>query len=157
MSTGLVSPFAVRTVVSQKRGRGLSAKLSTVLKTLERSRRLFGNWRRKATKLQFRSSILSVAIFSLSHGLLIQLHATLWLPHSLSDHIIFQQNEPIILWGKSASHSRITVEIRDESSQDIIHNVQAVADANGRWQVTLKPLTASFKKHVGVESDAHSF
>ena len=130
MSTGLVSTFAMRTVVSQKRRRGLSAKLSMVLKTLERSRRLFGNWRRKTMKRQFRS-ILSFTIFSFSAGLLTELHAALWLPRSLSDHILFQQNEPIVLWGKSASHSKITVEIRDESSQDTIQIVQAVADANG--------------------------
>ena len=75
-------------------------------------------------------------------------NAALWLPHSLSDHILFQQGERLALWGKAAPHSEIIAEISNEESGAIIDTASAFTDADGHWELALKPLHASFKKYT---------
>jgi len=90
--------------------------------------------------------ILLLAFFAMSDGFS-ELHAALWLPRSLSDHILFQQDEPVVLWGKAAPNSEVTAEITGENTSERIETARAIADSNGRWRISLKPLKASFKKY----------
>jgi len=74
-------------------------------------------------------------------------YAALQLPKSLSDHILFQQEEPIVVWGKASPGSTITAEISYEDSGATVNKGSAVADADGKWAISLRPLKASFKKY----------
>ena len=94
------------------------------------------------------SACLLLLVCFLTAGVGYELRAALWLPHSLSDHILFQQAEPIVLWGKAAPHSTISTEIDDENSGVAVDNGDIVSDADGRWKISLKPLNASFKKYT---------
>lgn len=78
---------------------------------------------------------------------LIQVRAGLWLPQSLSDHILFQQNEPIVLWGKAEPKSKINIAMLDEQSQKFVREAHVSADVSGYWRARLKPLKASFKTY----------
>jgi len=83
--------------------------------------------------------------------------AALWLPQSLSDHILFQQKEPIVLWGKASPKSKIVAEIIDESSHKVFGSAHSIADPEGRWRVSLQALKASFKKYcIEIANDGES-
>jgi sialate O-acetylesterase len=73
--------------------------------------------------------------------------AGLWLPQSLSDHILFQQNEPIILWGKAEPGSKINIMMIEVESQKIVREAHVAAEASGRWKAELKSLKASFRTY----------
>ena len=91
---------------------------------------------------------LILLVFFLTAGVGGELRAALWLPRSLSDHILFQQEEPIVVWGKAAPHSKISAELGDENSGAAVDHGSAMTDADGRWRISLKPLKASFKKYT---------
>lgn len=91
--------------------------------------------------------IVILAFLLLFGGSLSQLRASLWLPHSLSDHILFQQNEPIVLWGKADAGSKINIMMIDEESQKVVRETHAAADATGHWKAELKSLKASFRTY----------
>jgi sialate O-acetylesterase len=88
-----------------------------------------------------------VGVVALFEGLIGQARAGLWLPHSLSDHILFQQNEPIVLWGKADPRAKINIMMVDEESQKIIRETHTAADASGNWKAGLKSLKASFRTY----------
>ena len=91
---------------------------------------------------------LLLVVFFLTAGMGGELHAALWLPHSLSDHILFQQAEPIVVWGKAAPHSKILAELSDENSGGAVDRGSVMADADGQWKISLKPRPASFDKYT---------
>jgi len=106
------------------------------------------------SKTKSAPACLLLSVFFLTAGVPCDLRAALWLPHSLSDHILFQQEEPIVVWGKAQPDAKISAELADENSGAAIDNGSAVADADGRWKISLKPLKASFKKYtVKITSD----
>jgi sialate O-acetylesterase len=98
-------------------------------------------------RLHIRSFFVTVCTLVATLFVCPRSNAELWLPHSLSDHILFQQDEPILLWGKAAPHSEITAEIADENSGAAIDKANALADADGHWRISLKSLKASFRKY----------
>jgi sialate O-acetylesterase len=61
--------------------------------------------------------------------------------------MLFQQDEPIVLWGKAAPGAEITAEISEENSGVAINRASTVANAGGDWVVTLEPRKASFREY----------
>jgi sialate O-acetylesterase len=90
--------------------------------------------------------VLSILTLLLIQGAS-EARAGLWLPNSLSDHILFQQNEPIVLWGKADPGSKINVLMVEVESQKIVREAHVAADANGCWKAELKSLKASFRTY----------
>jgi sialate O-acetylesterase len=83
--------------------------------------------------------------------------AALWLPHSLSDHILFQQQEPIVIWGNATPGAEIAVELADEKTGAVVGKGRAKTAADGKWKIQLDPLKASFKKYaVTITGDKES-
>ena len=69
-------------------------------------------------------------------GALSLTHAAIQLPAIFTDHMVLQQGQPVPIWGTSDPDEDITVTMGAQQQQ-------ATADADGRWQVKLDPLTAS--------------
>ena len=58
------------------------------------------------------------------------------LPKVFGDHMVLQQNRPIVIWGFADAGEEVTVTIGDASAK-------ATPDAAGRWQVELPALPAT--------------
>nr|WP_294895654.1 sialate O-acetylesterase [uncultured Pedobacter sp.] len=67
-----------------------------------------------------------------------QAKAEVVLPRILGNQMVLQQQKPIVIWGTANVGEQVSVSFANEYAQ-------AVADANGKWQVTLNPLKASFE------------
>jgi sialate O-acetylesterase len=93
------------------------------------------------------SPIVVLAALLLLGAGFFQVRASLWLSQSLSDHILFQQNEPIVLWGKADPGSKINVLMVEEESQKVVRESHIAVDTTGCWRATLRPLNASFKTY----------
>ena len=52
-----------------------------------------------------------------------------------SDHMVFQQNQPIVVWGTAGNAGQVTVELAGKSAS-------SRADDNGRWRVELDAMPA---------------
>lgn len=61
--------------------------------------------------------------------------ATVRLPAFISDHMVLQQDKPVALWGWADAGEKVTVTIGDQRHT-------AMANAEGKWSVTLEPLKA---------------
>lgn len=66
------------------------------------------------------------------------------LPSVFSDHAVLQRGEPVHIWGWAAPQENVTVRFHDQTRQ-------AVADANGAWQVWLMPEAAGGPYTVSIE------
>jgi len=55
--------------------------------------------------------------------------------HIFTDHAVLQRARPIAVWGSAAPRANVTVSLNGQSAQ-------AVADASGRWRVTLPKMPA---------------
>ncbi len=62
--------------------------------------------------------------------------ADLKLAALFSDHMVLQRDKPVPVWGWADAGESITVEFAGQKKS-------AIADATGKWQVKLDPLTAS--------------
>lgn len=58
------------------------------------------------------------------------------LGHIFQDHMVLQRDKPVALWGWADPGTGITVSFAGQTAQ-------AEADASGRWQVALEPLSAN--------------
>src|SRR5262245_12991220 len=58
------------------------------------------------------------------------LQADIHLPKVLSDHMVMQQNLPLVVWGHADPGERVTVSFRGQEAS-------SQADAAGRWRVSL--------------------
>ena len=58
------------------------------------------------------------------------------LPKVISDNMILQRNQIVNIWGKAKPYENITVTFKKQSKK-------TKADAQGKWQLLLDPLTAS--------------
>lgn len=58
------------------------------------------------------------------------------LPAILSDHMVLQAERLVPIWGWADANEKITVSFADQTAT-------TTANAKGRWQIDLKPLTAS--------------
>ena len=63
------------------------------------------------------------------------LAATLQLPGIFGDNMVFQQMQPLPVWGWSSPGTKVTVRFGSQTKN-------AVADADGRWEVDLRRLQA---------------
>jgi sialate O-acetylesterase len=61
--------------------------------------------------------------------------AQLKLSRLFSDHVVLQRQKPIPIWGWAAAKEKISVTMAGQT-------LQTLADATGKWQVSLKPLEA---------------
>ena len=57
------------------------------------------------------------------------------LPALISDNMLLQANKPAAIWGSADAGEKVTVGFAGQS-------LAAMADAQGRWKVSLKPLAA---------------
>jgi len=62
--------------------------------------------------------------------------ANVVLPRVLGHNMVLQRDKPVAIWGTAAPGEAVAVQFGGQ-------NPRTVADANGRWQVMLKPLAAS--------------
>ena len=62
--------------------------------------------------------------------------ADVGLPSVFSDHMVLQRDLPVPIWGSADPGEAVTVRFADRLAS-------TVADAEGRWRVTLDPLAAS--------------
>ncbi|OUJ75444.1 sialate O-acetylesterase [Hymenobacter crusticola] len=62
--------------------------------------------------------------------------ARIVLPRVLGHNMVLQRNKPLTIWGKAAPGEAVSVEFGKQKPS-------TTADADGNWQVTLQPLTAS--------------
>lgn len=60
-----------------------------------------------------------LALTLIAAGLGASVEAALWLPRSLSDHMLFQQGAPIVVWGRATPGSAISVVLATESGNEI--------------------------------------
>lgn len=67
------------------------------------------------------------------------LQAGIKLPNVLTSNMVLQRDQPVPIWGTSLPGESVTVAFAGQSK-----NAQAAAD--GRWQVSLDPMPASFEK-----------
>lgn len=58
-----------------------------------------------------------------------------------SEHMVFQREMPLPVWGEAAAGETVAVEFAGQSAK-------AIADANGRWQVKLGAVAASFTPQI---------
>ncbi len=58
------------------------------------------------------------------------------LPKVISDNMVLQRDKAVIIWGKAKPNENITVKFKKQSKK-------TKADAQGKWQLSLDPLTAS--------------
>ncbi len=63
------------------------------------------------------------------------LRAAVSLPNLISDHMVLQRGIPVRIWGTASPGEQVTVSFRGQSAS-------AAADADGRWEVYLKPMEA---------------
>ena len=66
------------------------------------------------------------------------------LPNVFSDHAVLQRGQPVHIWGWAAPEENVTVHFHNQARQ-------AVADANGRWQIWLMPEAAGGPFTVSIE------
>ena len=64
-----------------------------------------------------------------------RLHADIRLPKVLSDHMVLQQNLPLVVWGQADPGESVKVSFREQEAA-------TQADATGRWRVLLAPMAA---------------
>ncbi len=65
-----------------------------------------------------------------------QVQAEVRMPALFADHMVLQRDRPLPVWGWAEPGERVRVTLGSES-------VEGVADADGRWQVTLRPQPVS--------------
>lgn len=92
-------------------------------------------------------SIISVLLLFLFTSLA---HAELCLPTVLGDHMVFQRDAPVPVWGVADPGQSVTVRFADQVKETI-------ADNDGRWRVNLDPMPAEASPRVlQVESDGQT-
>jgi sialate O-acetylesterase len=55
------------------------------------------------------------------------------MPAIFGDHMVLQQGTTLPVWGSAAPGERVSVSFADRHGE-------TVADATGRWRVTLRPI-----------------
>src|ERR1700741_1909597 len=72
--------------------------------------------------------------------------AEVHLPAIISDNMVLQQGTKVRIWGKARPGERVTVTFQNKSND-------AVADAQGRWQVFIGPLKSGAAAELTVKGD----
>ncbi len=82
-----------------------------------------------------------IAAFLASALLVAELRGDVSLPPVFGDHMVLQQGATIPVWGEAAPGERVTVRF-------VGRYAETLADASGRWRVTLRPVPASFTPEI---------
>ncbi|MEM8782118.1 MAG: sialate O-acetylesterase [Planctomycetota bacterium] len=75
----------------------------------------------------------------------VELTTTLRLPAVLGDHMVLQRDKPLPVWGWAEPRAEVRVRFKGQE-------VSGVADAQGRWSVTLEPVAAGGPYAMDVEA-----
>ncbi|MDO4163580.1 MAG: sialate O-acetylesterase [Bacteroides sp.] len=73
----------------------------------------------------------------------------LTVPQILSSNMVLQQGREVPIWGTAQPNERITVSFAGQ-------RLRTRADKEGRWQVTLKPLTATYEPRTLTVKGTHT-
>lgn len=87
-----------------------------------------------------------IALALLPGALVLPVTAAVRLPALLSDHMVLQSGEPVRLWGWASPGEHIRVAFQNQA-------VSTDADAQGRWQLFLAPLTAGGPERLTVTGE----
>lgn len=68
----------------------------------------------------------------------IQSYADVTLPRVFSSHMVFQQQKPILIWGKASPNETVTIRLKNSERR-------VVAKQDGTWQVKFPAQQASFE------------
>ncbi|MGV3661796.1 MAG: sialate O-acetylesterase [Prosthecobacter sp.] len=68
-------------------------------------------------------------------------HAAVKLPSVFTDHLVLQRDKPVPVWGKAEPGEEVTVEFAGQKKI-------TKAGADGKWSVTLDPMTANAEPQV---------
>ncbi len=79
----------------------------------------------------------------------VQLYAEIRLPKIFSDHMIFQRNEKIHVWGHADAGERVRVTFDD-------HTLRAKADKQGKWEVFFPPEKAGGPYDLSVRGNKNT-
>lgn len=90
-----------------------------------------------------RTSIVASLFVALA-GLLSESRADVKMPGVFSNNAVLQRDRPVPVWGWAAPGEKIKLTVPNQEHT-------AVADANGRWQVMLKPLAAGGELEMVIE------
>lgn len=67
--------------------------------------------------------------------------AAVKMPSIFSDHMVLQRDKPVPIWGQANPGEEVTVEFATQKKTTL-------ADASGRWGVTLEPMTANDEPQI---------
>ena len=84
---------------------------------------------RPTTVMAFVSTLVQVASVA---------KADVKLPHIFSDHMVLQADQPVRIWGQAEPNENVEVRFSSQVAK-------ATASKQGKWQITLPALTASFQ------------
>jgi sialate O-acetylesterase len=86
--------------------------------------------------IQRKNGAIGLALAAASlFGLAAFLPAQVRLPAVIGDHMVVQQDKPVVFWGWAAKNETITVRFNGQEKK-------AVADGDGKWRVVFDPLRA---------------
>lgn len=71
--------------------------------------------------------------------------AALRLPNLFGDHMVFQRNAPIVIWGWADKNEAVSLQFAGEI-------VQTKADLNGKWRISLKSMPAGGPYSLSVKA-----
>lgn len=94
-----------------------------------------------------RNLLITIAVGGAVFAFAGDMRAALWLPHSLSDHVLFQQSEPILLWGRATPGAEINAELTDDAMHAVGRRGNAKTDEGGHWRIEWDSLSASFSRY----------
>jgi sialate O-acetylesterase len=93
-------------------------------------------------------------LFSLAILTPASLHATLRLPAVFGDHMVLQAGKPDAIWGWDDPGTQVDVTFTADKD-GAATKASATAGADGRWSVTLGPLTTGTAGKIEVSTDHH--
>jgi sialate O-acetylesterase len=74
---------------------------------------------------------------------------SLRLPSFFSDHMVFQRDVPVPIWGWGTKNSEVTVQFSDQSHTTTV-------DENGKWMLSLSPIKANLNGKSLIVSSSES-
>lgn len=74
------------------------------------------------------------------------------LPSFFADGMMFQQNQPMNLWGKAAANAAVSVELK--KGADTVETVSAASDETGAWNASLQPRAGGYDAYsITIKAD----
>lgn len=73
---------------------------------------------------------------------------TIEMPTIFSNQMMFQQNKPMAVWGKTEAGETIEVAMAKQGESTALQTKTTTADSSGQWKVTLDAMKASYQKYT---------